>query len=181
MKKIILLFMMLTGLTMSAQETKTQPQPETKMEVFLSKTGVIRKFVDYKLDPIKSSYESTETRVRKVIIGNESKYFFQIDKTGKYSNKIASIEYNDLLEVIKATSTLKNSLESDILMNPDYLENKFVTIDGFQVGYYVSKSKAKWYVTLEKYGSDNTIYLDDVTVFENICLTAKTKIEELKK
>lgn len=179
MKKITLFLLLLAYPIMYAQENKTQP--ETKMEVFLSKTGVMRKFIDYKIEPIKSSYETTETRVRKVIVGNESKYFFQIDKPSKYSNSIASIEYSDLLEVIKALSTLKGALESDIALTPDYLENKFVTTDGFQVGYYVSKSKPKWYVKLEKYGSDNTIYLDDITPFENICISAKNKIEEFKK
>ena len=28
--------------------------------------------------------------------------------------------------------------------NPDYLENRFVTNDGFEIGYYVSKGKANW-------------------------------------
>lgn len=36
-------------------------------------------------------------------------------------------------------TTLKAEVEKDIAANPDYLENKFVTVDGFQVGYYVSK------------------------------------------
>lgn len=82
---------------------------------------------------------------------------------------------------MKALSILKESVNSDVSSNPDYLENKFITVDGFQVGYYVSKGKAKWYAVLEKYGSDNTIYFDDVNMFENICIEAKTKIEDLRK
>jgi len=166
-------------MTINAQETKSQP--ETKMDIFLSKTGVVRKFIDYNLTPLKSTYESTETRVRRFIIDSESKFFFQISKSSKYGKRVASIEYTDLLEVMKALSILKESVNSDVSSNPDYLENKFITVDGFQVGYYVSKGKAKWYAVLEKYGSDNTIYFDDVNMFENICIEAKTKIEDLRK
>jgi hypothetical protein len=78
-------------------------------------------------------------------------------KEGKYSNTTASIEYTDLIEVLKALKALQNEVNNDILANPDYLENKFVTVDGFQVGYYIDKGTVHWYVRLEKYGSD-TIY-----------------------
>jgi len=61
------------------------------------------------------------------------------------------------------------------------LENKFVTVDGFQVGYYVDKGKATWYVKLERYGSDNTVYIDNVTTIEGALEGAKSKIEEMKK
>ena len=57
------------------------------------------------------------------------------------------------------------------------MENKFVTDDGFQVGYYVSKGKVQWYLTLEKYGK-STIFIS----FPKINLAfdgAKKKIEEL--
>ncbi|MGG5506758.1 MULTISPECIES: hypothetical protein [unclassified Myroides] len=178
MKKIALLFIILIGMSVTAQEKKNIS--ETKMEVFLSKTGVIRKFIDFNLESIRSIYDNSKTRVRKIIIDNESKYFFQIEKTGKYGDKTASIEYTDLLEIMKAIIVLKESTESDIALAPDYLENKFVTVDGFQVGYYVTKSKLKWYLKLEKYGNDDTIFIDDIEILEQILKQAKTKIEELK-
>lgn len=34
--------------------------------------------------------------------------------------------------------------DTDCSANPDYLENRFVTNDGFEIGYYVSKGKANW-------------------------------------
>ena len=39
--------------------------------------------------------------------------------------------------------------DTDCSANPDYLENRFVTNDGFEIGYYVSKGKASWYMKLE--------------------------------
>lgn len=40
--------------------------------------------------------------------------------------------------------------DTDCSANPDYLENRFVTNDGFEIGYYVSKGKANWQMKLKK-------------------------------
>ncbi len=63
---------------------------------------------------------------------------------------------------------------------PEYLENRFITEDGFEVAYFISNEKVTWCIKLEKYGSDNTIFLksgDDIEVPFN---EARNKIEELK-
>jgi hypothetical protein len=167
-----------------AQELKKEEKATpTKIEAFTSKTGSIIKFQDSKLSYIKTKYaDPVETRIRKVIVGPETKFFYQIDKSGKYdSHSIASIEYSDLLEVIKAMSVLKADVEKDIAQLPDYIENKFVTSDGFAIGYYVSGGKAVWYLKLEKYGSDNTIFLGDNVALDTELKNAKSKIDELKK
>jgi hypothetical protein len=85
-----------------------------------------------------------------------------------------------LLEVIKAVKTLKTEVDADIASNPDYMENKFTTVDGFQVGYYISKGKITWYIRLEKYGSDNTLFVSDGETIESAFTNAKNKIDELK-
>lgn len=165
-----------------AQDVKKEAQKkETKMDLFSSKTGTIIKFIDTKLSPMKTSYSNLETRVRKIVGNAEPHYFYQIEKQAQYSNPTASIEYSDLLEIIKAFNVLKTETEKDVLSNPDYLENKFTTEDGFQLGYYVSNGKLVWYIRLEKYGSDNTVFIKDVQTLEASLLEAKNKIEELKK
>ena len=63
----------------------------------------------------------------------------------------------------------------------DYLENKFVTDDGFQIGYYIKNEKAIWYITLEKYGSDNNIFIRDLNEVESSFIEAKNKIDILKQ
>ena len=78
-------------------------------------------------------------------------------------------------------ATLKAEVEKDIAANPDYLENKFVTVDGFQVGYYVSKGKSRWYLKLEKFGSDNTLFIDNLETIAAAFDEAKVKIDEQKK
>ena len=115
-----------------------------------------------------------------LVSGSDTLYFYQIEKATQYSTKKASIEYSDLLEVIKALSLLKEASVTDLAMNPDYLENKFVTEDGAQIGYYVSDGSIKWFIKLEKYGSDTNIFINDFALIEAAFNGAKTKIEELK-
>lgn len=183
MKNYLLLFFSVFVLSSSsAQEAKKEIEKEkTKMDAFVSKTGTILKFTDYKLSGLKQSIgRLTETRIRKINSGTLTMYFFQIEKSGQYGDSTASIEYTDLLEIIKAISSLKSEVEKDLTSNPDYLENKFTTADGFQVGYYVSKGKISWYTKLEKYGSDNTLFIENVELVERSFDEAKNKIDELK-
>lgn len=181
MKNLITLTALLFSIASFSQDIKNEnEEAKTKMESFTSKTGVITKFTDTNLSNLKSSYTVSETRVRKVNSGDMEKYFFQIEKPGKYDNATASIEYSDLLELIKALNSLKNEVEVDISNNPDYLENKFITEDGFQLGYFIKNGKTTWYIRLEKYGSDKTLFIKNLSDIESNFLEAKNKIEALK-
>jgi hypothetical protein len=184
MKKCLLLFLSVFIFSSSfAQEAKKEIEKEkTKMDAFTSKTGTIIKFTDVKLSGIKASYIGlSETRIRKITSASLTDYFFQIEKIGKYGNSTASIEYTDLVEIIKAVQMLKTDIERDIASSSDYLENKFTSVDGFQVGYFISKSKATWFIKLDKYGSENTLYIENYEIIETAFNEAKNKIEELKK
>lgn len=182
-KRLLLILIIANCCNLFAQEAKKEIEKEkTKIDVFASKTGTIIKFTDFKLSGIKSLYGGlTEARVRKINSGSQVIYFYQIEKQGKYSTSTASIEYSDLLEVIKATNSLKTEVDKDILTNPDYLENKFTTVDGFKVGYMITKGKPTWYLQLEKFGSDNTIFIENLEIVEKAFEEAKSKIDELKK
>lgn len=183
MFKYLFLFFTLTSFVISSfcQNVKKESETlRTKIDVFSSKTGTIIKFNDTKLPNLKTSFGVAETRVRKIISGTSVAFFYQISKEGKYNNSTASIEYSDLIEVLKAIKTLKREVEQDISQDPDYLENKFVSEDGFEVGYYVSKRKATWYIKLDKYGSDNTLFISDGDTIDEAFASAKNKIDELK-
>jgi hypothetical protein len=182
LKKTTLFFAFLVvSKTLLAQDVKKEAEAvKTKMDLFSSKTGIITKFIDTKLPNLKTSFGSAETRIRKISTGTTTAFFYQIEKEGKYSSSTASIEYNDLLEVLKALKALKDEVQADVATAPNYLENKFVTVDGFQVGYFVNGKKASWYVKLEKYGSDNTLFIDNGDAIETAFTEAKNKIDELK-
>jgi hypothetical protein len=178
----LILTILIGNLSIFAQDVKKDADSaKTKMDMFSSKTGTITKLTDNKLPNLKTSFGSVETRIRKVSNGITSAFFYQITKEGKYSNSTASIEYADLVEVLKAIKALKSENDKDIALNPDYLENKFITVDGFQVGYYVSAGKSSWYIKLEKYGSDNTLFIENGDTIEISFTEAKNKIDELKK
>lgn len=183
MKKFLLISTLtIMSIVTYGQDVKKEAETiKTKMDVFASKTGSITKFVDSKLPNLKASFGSAETRIRKITNGTSSAFFYQIVKEGKYSNSTASIEYSDLIEVLKALKALKAEVTNDVSASPDYMENKFVTVDGFQIGYYVSGGKASWYIKLEKYGSDNTLFIDNGETIETAFTEAKNKIDELKK
>lgn len=176
MKKLLFLL----GIICFTTSVYGQDVKHTKMEDFVSKTGVLIKYQDYALPSLKTTYATAETKVRELIIGGNIAYFYQISYKKKYTTKTASIAYEDLLEVIKAFQTLLTESVSDKLSKSDYLENRFVTDDGFEIGYFVSKEKLDWYLVLEKYGSDNTIFIKDVSTIEAAFNMAKTKIESLK-
>ncbi|WP_298499810.1 hypothetical protein [uncultured Algibacter sp.] len=179
-KSITIVALLITALSFSQEPKKEAIKKETKMERFASRTGVITKFTDVNLSDLKSSYTVAETRIRILNSGDEISYFYQIEKPGKYGKSTASIEYSDLLEVIKAFNSLKAEVDNDVTLNPDYLENKFITEDGFKLGYYVKKGKATWYIKLEKYSSDSTLYINDLDKIESNFNEAVNKIEELK-
>ena len=178
MKKILLLLVIVTFSTLTAfnQDAKDE---STKMDQFASKTGVIIKFTDYSLPNLNLTYGAAETKVRKMESADETMYFYQISHEGKYGTKTGSIAFEDLADLINALQSLKEQSHNDLTNSGDYLENKFITDDGFKVGYYISDGKLKWFIVLEKYGSGNTIFIKNVSTIEDSFNGAKQKIEEL--
>ncbi|WP_417859170.1 hypothetical protein [Xanthomarina gelatinilytica] len=172
----IILFFLVLGVF--SQEKKEE---QSKMLDFVSQTGVILKFEDYELPKVKLSYGIAESKIRKITSGDRQQYFLQISKKGEYDTKVASIAYEDLLEIIKALSNLEKASQIDITnSDSDYLENKFITEDGFQIGYYISKGKLVWYMKLERYGSGTTIFLKDYDSVKLAFTEGESKIEALK-
>lgn len=151
MKKILLIFLALTVscLSMHAQQDKNTEKKLTKFEEFSSKTGVIMKFADVTLPDRLQMNRGVVlyTSIRTIMRGSENVYFYRLYTYG--DGYTAWIEYSDLVEINKAVSRLVADVDADVAANPEYLENKFMTSDGFEVGYYVSKQKVTWYLKLK--------------------------------
>ena len=170
---------MLLPITAFAQE---DAKKLTKFEEFSSKTGSIVKFVDTNLPKLSLQYSGNlETGIRTLKSGTNA-YFYRLEKaeTSTSSSKIAMVEYSDLVEINKALAVLSAEVDADIVANPDYLENKFKTVDGFEVGYYVSKGNAHWFLKLDSY-SRSTVFVKDKSLIIDAFSNAQAKIEELKK
>ena len=169
-----MLLLLLLPLMSFAQDDSERQQ--TKFEQLASKTGKISKFVDVNMPRL--SY--LETSIRTILGEQKNEYFYRIEKpeTSSSVSKIAMIEYSDLVEINKALAKLLNEVDSDCLSNPDYLENRFITEDGFRIGYYVNDGKANWFVRLDRYGK-STVFIKKEVLAENFP-AAQKKIEELK-
>jgi len=180
MKKFLVVLMaMLLPLVSFAQQEDAKKQM-TKFEEFTSKTGSIIKFTDVSLSRMSLVYGSLETGIR-ILKGSPNAYFYRLEQeeTSSRLGHIAMIEYSDLVEINKALVKLSSEVESDIAANPDYLENKFRTVDGFEVGYFISKGKVNWYLKLERY-SNSTVFVKSQDIVIEGFKNAQAKIEELK-
>ena len=176
MKKLLVVMAMLLPLATFAQNTE-DVKKLTKFEEFSSKTGSIVKFVDVKMPRISlSSCGNLDTGIRTFKSGNNA-YFYRLDRPETIET--AMIEYSDLVEINKALTKLASEVEADVASNPDHLENKFRTEDGFEVGYFVSKGEANWYLKLVRY-SRHTVIVKNKTVVIDAFKNAQAKIEELK-
>jgi hypothetical protein len=152
----------------------------TKMEQILLKKGSIVKIIDYSESMLPLRFGHATTKIRKVATSNSIWYFLQIIKPSEYNSKTASIVYEDLIEIIEALQTLKQESANDLLLKPEYLENKYISDDGFEIGYYVSKKKLNWFFTLSRYGNENTLFLKRIEDMESLLNSSKIEIEKLQ-
>lgn len=159
----------------------SQDKKETAYDQFVSQSGKIIKFQDYKLPAIKGRFELFETKIRVIKAGGQTSYFFQVEKKNKYGNIIASVAETDIIEMIKALSILIENSTEDKQKSIEYLENKYVTEDGVQIGYYISGKEIGWYLVLDKYKSDATAFINDGESVLVVLKSALDKIVELKK
>ena len=180
MKKFFIILALMMPMVLFAQSDVEKKL--TKFEQFTSKTGRISKFVDVNMPSIPKSFiGSLETSIRTLMGEESNSYFYRIEEseTSRSISHIAMIEYSDLVEINKALTKLASEVEADCVAKPDYLENRFITEDGFQIGYYVSKGKATWYLKLERY-SNSTVFIKNAEVLTSNFPAAQKKIEELK-
>ncbi len=180
MKKFLIILALMMPMVLFAQSDVEKKL--TKFEQFTSKTGRISKFVDVNMPSIPKSFiGSLETSIRTLMGEESNSYFYRIEEseTSRSISHIAMIEYSDLVEINKALTKLASEVEADCVAKPDYLENRFITEDGFQIGYYVSKGKATWYLKLERY-SNSTVFIKNAEALTSNFPAAQKKIEELK-
>lgn len=136
------------------------------MDLFISETGQILKFIDTKINGLYgingSVIYKAENTVRKLMNINKISYFLRIEKKNSETyGSVAAIEYSDLLEVIRAIEKMTGEMDADMAMMPYYLENRFITVDNFMVGYYVGEDGIVWFIRLDEYGNDNYLFFGD--------------------
>ena len=182
MKRLLFL---LTFIPLFAIGQENQFSHKKKIDIFASEAGYTTKTIDYELSTLrgdKGLYHYINACVRKVVKGEDTKYFYKLESNEKgIENAIAYVEYSDLKEIQNILQSLKSEAESDILLANDYLENKFTSDDYFYIGYYIKKKKVTWFIRLDRIGTNQYGYFTSVETIEESINSALAKIEDLMK
>ena len=173
MKRFALLLIFASSVVFPQEEKEL-----TKMERFVSNTGKIIKLENFNLPSLTAHSEKLQAKIRKATISGEAAFFLILIKEDKYGDKSAAIAEEDLTEVLMAFENImaQSAVEDS---DADYLENKFTTDDGFQIGYAKGKS-ITWFITLERYGK-STVLFNNPNGIKATFINAISKIEELKQ
>lgn len=152
---------------------------QTKFEKLTSQTGSLIKFTDISV-PNFPLYlgGAVKAYIRTCLNGGENVYFYRIEQQS-VEPRVAMIEYSDLVEVNKAIEKMVKEITSDIQGNYGYLENRFMTEDGFLIGYRISKEKVSWFLKFGWYDSV-TVVVKNHEALVSAFRSAQQKIEELK-
>lgn len=187
MKKLLIVYALFFPFVLSAQnesqtqesnstEKETSTKQETKYDKFFSNYGTFLRFAEYKLPSFDFQKDwINETSIREFVDVNtgEKSYFLRI-RSG-YPRQTESIAYEDLIKVIDAIKQLKAQFSKDAQIG-NYLEFRFTTEDGMQIGYYYSNNKPTWFMSVK----GDTRYFKKGFDFEQAFIDAKNEIERLK-
>ena len=175
-------FVLLLALLLLPALAFGQQKDATKIDKISSKKGVTIKFIDYKLPVVESRFFPLKLTVKVFEAGDERQLFYEVyvNAADIKDAHVAWIAEEDLSDMINALQGLKQSAIKDVQSNPDYLENRFVTEDGFSVGYYVSQGQPSWFLSFGKIGSGESVFFDDVTTIEDLFKQAKDKMDSLQ-
>ena len=88
------------------------------------------------------------------------------------------IEYQDLVKINQALVRLQSEVDADIQAGRDYLENKYVSDNGFQIGYCVKNGEVSWFMQLNR-NTSSFILLKEPELFIPSFKAAQQEIEEL--
>lgn len=182
MRKVVLFISLVLTLGIMAQSETTNQEnsdisvkKDTKYEKFFSNYGSFLRFAEYKLPKFDFQKDwINETSIREFIDVNTGKksYFLRI-RSG-YPRQTESIAYEDLIKVIDAIKQLKAKFADDSQIG-NYMEFRFTTEDGMQIGYYYSDNKPTWFMSVK----GDTRYFKKDFDFEKAFVNAKTEIERL--
>jgi hypothetical protein len=197
MKQIIILAIAFFAvLPLTAQNTQNV---QTKKERMLSETQTHIKFTDKdlpKFDMI--GIFLPRTKVRRVDNKKETMYFYLIetqeatvDIEGKVLGAINKktggkekidwqwIEASDVVAINAALAKFKAEAEKDSSSTHSYVEQTYVTSEGFYVGYRVADGKVTWFIKMGP--EDPELFSRTGENFFEAFANAQKEIEALKK
>lgn len=176
LKKVVILFTLLV-MNVFVYSNEHQLIKLTKDYALKYNKNIIVRTVDTEMPQLKTTSFNVKTRIRKVTIDTTQLYFYELYK-GK--RLIVTVEYNDIIEGLKAFDKLKRDYSNDIKTTPMYLDNEFITIYDTHIGYIVRKKHNYWYMRTEFVRKCPRIIYSDLNIIEKSFNDAKTVIENMK-
>lgn len=163
------------------QEQAPEPKRvETKFDKFTSAYGEFIRFAEYELPNLKlEGGWINYIKIRQYINPNTGEKTCFLRLRSGYDWRIESIAYSDLEKILEAIPKLKSQCESDMDNGQigDYLEMKFKTIDGFEIGYFLLDGKPSWFITVDY----QTRFFKKNFDFEQAFIEAKNQMDSLLK
>ena len=164
MKKLLLVVIILSSLCSVAQNIEG-----------------LYSFIDYPIStdyPLSTNANQTNRSqinifVRRVDVGDETQYYFvlkdiSIDtRTSILSSFVSMISTEDLEKINNALKILLVKEENDRklgITEIDYVENKYVTENGFKIGYCIDNGKLEWFVEFDYFAAINGWNVQDRVV-----------------
>lgn len=180
MKKLLFFLLILVPCSVMAQDNDEESdsvRSNTKYGVMFLQKGIFFKFEDFKTNKytyiVENDFLKIRASIRKFYGVSKNSYFLKL----RIGNTSVFIEYSDLLEINKAIKKLKSEIENDCLKKPEYIENKFITNDDFEIGYWVKKKFGN-YTPTWFFNFDRSIYFEP---FKNIDIGKVSKILQEKQ
>lgn len=194
MKKYLTLFatILVSIVAFAQQDTISYQEDVFQFDTLICKKGKITKIVDYNVTPkLSTIFNKFETCVRKVMRGNDTIYYYRIErpkikKEGHIQEAVVVlIEYSELVEINKVIEKLLSEFEWDKVEKTDYLQNQYVNKDGIAIGYYIERRRHQWFLDLDVYNPLQEDLFQTRGYFSLDALIAnfkraQAKIEELK-
>lgn len=183
MNKLLLAIALIFPLASSAQQKQYHKCSDrmTKYETLASQaTSTMMKIVDTERNRLLVSSDALETSIRTVNFGMEY-YYFRLEQkaTSSEHGDMAMIEYGDVVDINNAIETMLHDYKFDKAARQDYIENKYITEDGFEVGYVISKNDSYWFVKLN-WHSNNIITMNTKDNLVKVFKNAQIKMEALQ-
>ena len=179
MKKIILIFAIVSSALFSNAQAKKEQESKSKIEGLSEKSGTLLKkeFIDIgKFNSVQIQVlKITDVSTGAVLAGLRLEKEKKGDDAGSFVVFLDSDEIDGLLKSI-------NYINENVLSKPlpdDYIEYNFQSRSGFRAGVYKASS-AKWsaFVQLDKYYDDSQLFLgsDELIQFRDLIIQAKAKL-----
>ena len=108
---------------------------------------------------------------------DSTSYIFEIVKDECTS---IMINYDELKAINDKLPEIVYSSEEDLIGDYKFVEFKYVSDSGFQLGYYVRRSKISWFLSFGESKQD-IIYLRNKEELIEVLVGAQSTIEELMK